>query len=154
MRHFYEINDDYSKFKSYSLDPFPNCQMKKRITDNYRKRKNVLEPIKTIDCNGSVCETTRQRSDEYNEPLLLNTTKRWHSLETVRAVQEDQEQVGCEELIDKKSLGRNFIKSWLVGIFHSSNGLKSTTRNGSGLLLQQHQPPATIAAKLDKESIV
>lgn len=65
----------------------------------------------------------------------------------------DHEISGCEDLNDnsKKSLGRNIIKSWLVGIFQS-NGLKGSARNGSGILLQQ-QPP-TIATKPDKETSI
>lgn len=94
----YELNDEYSKFKSYSLDPFPDCQMKKRIPDIYRKRnEDATEPVKTIDCNGGIC-TQSQRSDHI--PLLVNTNrKRWHSLEMVRA-DTDHEISGCEDLID------------------------------------------------------
>lgn len=146
-----ELNDEYSKFKSYSLDPFPDCQMKKRVTDSYRNRMEDVEPTK-VDCNGGVCISQSQRSDHV--PLLVNTNrKRWHSLEMVRA-NADHEISGCEDLIDnsKKSLGRNIIKSWLVGIFQSSNGLKSSARNGSGILLQQ-QPP-TVATKPDKETSI
>lgn len=126
--------------------------MKKRNTDNYRKRiEDKMEPVK-VDCNGGVSISQSQRSD--HTPLLVNTNrKRWHSLETVRA-DVDHEISGCEDLIDnsKKSLGRNIIKSWLVGIFQSSNnGLKSSTRNGSGILLQQ-QP--TVATKPDKETSI
>lgn len=143
-----ELNDEYSKFKSYSLDPFPSCQVKKRVTDHYRKRmEDVNEPVK-VDCNGGV--SISQRSDHI--PLLVNTNrKRWHSLEMVRA-NADHEISGCEDLNDnsKKSLGRNIIKSWLVGIFQS-NGLKGSARNGSGILLQQ-QPPAV--AKPDKETSI
>lgn len=128
--------------------------MKKRNTDNYRKRsKDDAEPVKA-DCNGGVSISQSQRSDHI--PLLVNTNrKRWHSLEMVRAEEGDHEISGCEDLVDnsKKSLGRNIIKSWLVGIFHSSNnGLKSTARNGSGILLQQ-QPP-TAATKPDKETSI
>jgi len=139
----YELYDDYSKFKSYSLDPFPDCQIKKRATDNYRKRKivPVEEASKMIDCNGGIC-TTRQRSD--NEPLLVNTNnhKRWHSLETVRA--DADHDAGCEDIVDNHKnskslgLGRSNIKTWLVGWF-ASNGLKNNStppRNGSGILLQ------------------
>lgn len=151
----YELND--SKYKSYSLDPFPDCQMKKRLTDNFRKRNNDdddddTEPVKAIDCNGGICIPQSQRSDHI--PLLVNTNrKRWHSLEMVRA-DADHEISGCEDLIDnsKKSLGRNIIKSWLVGIFQSSNGLKASARNGSGILLQQ-QPP-TVVTKPDKETSI
>jgi hypothetical protein len=128
--------------------------MKKRVSDTFRKRKDDIaessEP--KIDCNGGVCISQSQRSDHI--PLLVNTNrKRWHSLETVRA-NADHEISGCEELIDnsKKSLGRSIIKSWLVGIFQSSNGLKSSARNGSGILLQQ-QPP-TVATKPDKETSI
>lgn len=144
-----ELNDDYSKFKSYSLDPFPDCQMKKRCTDVYRKRKEPEpEPVK-VDCNGI---SQSQRSDHI--PLLVNNRKRWHSLEMVRA-NADHEISGCEDLIDnsKKSLGRNIIKSWIVGIFQSSNGLKSSARNGSGLLLQP-QPPTVPNNKPDKETSI
>lgn len=146
-----ELTDEYSKFKSYSLDPFPSCQVKKRVTEHYRKRmEDVNEPVK-VDCNGGVSISQSQRSDHI--PLLVNTNrKRWHSLEMVRA-NADQEISGCEDLNDnsKKSLGRNIIKSWLVGIFQS-NGLKGSTRNGSGILLQQ-QPPA-VATKPDKETSI
>lgn len=64
----------------------------------------------------------------------------------------DHEISGCEDLVDnsKKSLGRNIIKSWLVGIFQS-NGLKSSARNGSGILLQQ---PPTVATKPEKETSI
>ena len=146
-----ELNDEYSKFKSYSLDPFPSCQVKKRVTDHYRKRmEDVNEPVK-VDCNGGVSISQSQRSDHI--PLLVNSNrKRWHSLEMVRA-NADHEISGCEDLNDnsKKSLGRNIIKSWLVGIFQS-NGLKGSARNGSGILLQQ-QPPA-VATKPDKETSI
>lgn len=151
----YELNDDYSKFKSYSLDPFPDCQTKKRATDNYRKRsEDATEPVKAIDCNGGLSISQSQRSDHI--PLLVNSNrKRWHSLEMVRA-DADHEISGCEDLIDnsKKSLGRNIIKSWLVGIFQSqsSNGMKSSARNGSGILLQQQMP--TVATKPDKETSI
>lgn len=143
--------------KSYSLDPFPvpNCQVKKRITDKFRKHRDnravhAAEPIvKTIDCNGITSRI--QRSD--HAPLLPNT-KRWHSLElsTVRGdAEHDESSSGCEELIDSKnkSLGRNIIKSWLVGIFQ---GGKNPAPNGSGGL------PTTNAIvcppKPDRESIV
>lgn len=134
-----ELNDEYSKFKSYSLDPFPDCQMKKRSTDSYRKRQEETDPVK-VDCNGGILCTQSQRSDHI--PLLVNTNrKRWHSLETMRA--DDREVSGCEDIVNnsKKSLGRNIIKSWIVGIFQSSNGPKSSVRNGSGILLQQQPPP-------------
>lgn len=143
--------DEYSKFKSYSLDPFPDCQMKKRCTDNYRKRQGneADEPVK-VDCNG-INISQSQRSDHI--PLLVNTNrKRWHSLEIVRA-DADHEISGCEDLVDnsKKSIGRNFIKSWLVGIFNP----KSSTKNGSSLLLQQQQQPQpTVATKPDKETSI
>jgi hypothetical protein len=151
----YELNDEYSKFKSCSLDPFPNCQMKKRVSDNFRKRivNDIAESSEPkVDCNGGVCISQSQRSDHI--PLLVNTNrKRWHSLETMVRANADHEISGCEELIDnsKKSLGRNIIKSWLVGIFQSSNGLKSSPRNGSGILLQQ---PPTVATKPDKETSI
>lgn len=146
----YELNDEYSKFKSYSLDPFPDCQMKKRCTDNCRKRQeDATEPVK-IDCNGGICISQSQRSDHI--PLLNTNRKRWHSLEMVRAGNADHEISGCEDLASKKSLGRsNIIKSWLVGIFQS-NGPKNSTRNGSGILLQQQLP--TVATKPDKETSI
>jgi hypothetical protein len=121
--------------KSYSLDPFPvqNNQVKKRITDKFRKRRDnraihAAEPVKPIDCNG-ITSRRIQRSD--HTPLLVNT-KRWHSLE-LNPMRPDGEHYesssGCEELIDnKKSLG--IIKSWLVGIFQGS---KNPAPNGSGL---------------------
>jgi hypothetical protein len=158
----FEMNEDVVSFKkSYSLDPFPvpDCQVKKRITDKFRKRK---EPIKTIDCNGGIASKT-QRSD--HEPLLVNTPKRWHSLElnTVRGdsaedAEHDENSSGCEELIDSKnkSLGRSILKSWLVGIFQGKES-KSSAPNGSGGLLhqQQQQSPANaITTKSDRESIV
>lgn len=136
----YELNDEYSKFKSYSLDPFPDCQMKKRLTDSYRKQhdfEETTEPTIKTDCNGGVNFSQSQRSDHI--PLLVNTNrKRWHSLEMVGSADVG----GCEEeLVDrnsKKSLGRSqMIKKWLVEFFQSSNGLKGSTRNGSGILLQQ-----------------
>lgn len=129
----YELNDEYSKFKSYSLDPFPECQMKKR-----KQRDESTEPTTTDCCNGGVNLSQSQRSDHI--PLLVSTNrKRWHSLEMVGSGGGTADVGGCEELVDrnsKKSLGRNMIKSWLVGIFQSSNGLKSSPRNGSGILLQ------------------
>jgi hypothetical protein len=129
--------------------------MKKRVSENFPKRKDdeIAESSEPkVDCNGGVCISQSQRSDHI--PLLVSTNrKRWHSLETVRA-NADHEISGCEELIDnsKKSLGRNIFKSWLVGMFHSSNGLKIAARNGSGILLQQ-QPP-TVATKPDKETSI
>jgi hypothetical protein len=160
----YELNDEHSKFKSYSLDPFPDCQTKKR-NENFRKRNNTdddddtMEPVnKAIDCNGGISKS--QRSD-HMVPLLVNANrKRWHSLEMVRGsgADVDHEISGCEDLIDdnsKKSLGRNIIKSWLVGIFQSStNGLKGSTRNGSGILLQQHHQPPSVATTDKETSIV
>lgn len=67
----------------------------------------------------------------------------------------DHEVSGCEDLVDnsKKSLGRNLIKSWIVGIFQSSNGPKSSVRNGSGILLQQ-QPPPHVTTQDKETSIV
>lgn len=164
------MNDDVVNFKkSYSLDPFPvpDCQVKKRITDKFRKRKDnrLVEPIKTIDCNGGIASKI-QRSD--HEPLLVNTPKpkRWHSLEldTVRCgsaaedAEHDENSSGCEELIDSKnkSLGRSILKSWLVGIFQGKE-TKSSAPNGSGGLLQQQQqqsPANAITTKSDRESIV
>lgn len=149
------MNDDYSKLRSYSLDPFPDCQMKKRCSDNFRKRKDIEPELIKIDCNGGACISQSQRSDHI--PLLHTNRKRWHSLEMVRA-NADHEISGCEDLIDnsKKSLGRNIIKSWgkswIVGIFQSSNGLKNSARNGSGLLLQQQSP--TVPNKPDKETSI
>lgn len=149
----YELNDEYSKFKSCSLDPFPDRQMNKHVSDTFRNRKpNATEPVKAIDCNGGISISQSQRSDHI--PLLVNTNrKRWHSLEMVRAPDVDHEISGCEDLIDnsKKSLGRNIIKSWLVGMWQSSNGLKSSPRNGSGILLQQTPPVPT---KPDKETSI
>lgn len=154
------MNDDHSNFKkSYSLDPFPvpDCQVKKRITDKFRKRKDnrIDEPIKTIDCNGGIASKI-QRSD--HEPLLVNTSKRWHSLEldTVRGgdAEHDESSSGCEELIDSKnkSLGRSILKSWLVGIFQGKD-TKNSAPNGSGLL-QQTPASNAITTKSDRESIV
>lgn len=153
----FELNEEFANFqKSYSLDPFPvqNNQVKKRITDKFRKRRDhravhATEPVKPIECNG-ITSRRIQRSD--HTPLLVNT-KRWHSLElnTVRADGEHYESSsGCEDLIDNKnkSIGRNIIKSWLVGIFQ---GGKNPAPNGSGL-------PTTNAiicpTKPDRESIV
>jgi hypothetical protein len=135
-----ELNEEYSKFKSYSLDPFPDCQMKKRVTDSFRKHKKTNETTETstkTDCNGGVKISQSQRSDHV--PLLVSTNrKRWHSLEIVgSSCNADID--GCEELVDrnsKKSLGRSqVIKKWLVEFFQS-NGLKNSTRNNSGILLQ------------------
>lgn len=165
----FELNDDLSNFKkSYSLDPFPvpDCQVKKRITDKFRKRKDHNrkdEPIKTIDCNGGIASKI-QRSD--HEPLLVNTSKRWHSLEldTVRGVSEgdaEHDENGCEELIDSKnkSLGRSILKSWLVGIFQGGggggkDGSKNSAPNGSGGLLQPTPASNSFPTKTDRESIV
>ena len=137
----YELNDDYSKFKSYSLDPFPDCQMKKRIIDPYRKQHSNYEETTEpkMDCNGGVNISQSQRSDHI--PLLVSTNrKRWHSLEMVGS-SGGANVGGCEELVDrnsKKSLGRSqMFKTWFVGIFQSTNGLKGSARNGSGVLLQQ-----------------
>lgn len=148
----YELNDEYSKFKSYSLDPFPECQMKKRNTDTYRNQRNddeeTNEEIKKTDCNGGVNISQRSSDKLDHIPLLVNTNrKRWHSLEMVGS---GADVGGCEELVDrnsKKSVKSNMIKSWLVGIFSSNNGLKGSTRNGSGILLQQ---PTTIANQITK----
>jgi hypothetical protein len=134
-----ELNEEYSKFKSYSLDPFPDCQMKKRVTDSFRKHKKTNETTETstkTDCNGGVKISQSQRSDHV--PLLVSTNrKRWHSLEIVgSSCNADID--GCEELVDrnsKKSLGRQVIKKWLVEFFQS-NGLKNSPRNNSGILLQ------------------
>lgn len=127
--------------------------MNKHVSDTFRNRKpNATEPVKAIDCNGGISISQSQRSDHI--PLLVNTNrKRWHSLEMVRAPDVDHEISGCEDLIDnsKKSLGRNIIKSWLVGMWQSSNGLKSSPRNGSGILLQQTPPVPT---KPDKETSI
>lgn len=152
------MNEEYANIqKSYSLDPFPvpDCQMKKRITENFRKRKheNSDEPLKTIDCNGGIASRV-QRSDHI--PLLVNT-KRWHSLEldTVRADADHEESSGCEELIEsKKSLGRNFLKS-IAGFFNGSNA-KNSTQNingGGGGLLQQPSSAISRRKTNDKESI-
>lgn len=159
------MSDDHTNFKkSISLDPFPvpDCQVKKRITDKFRKRKDNIrkdEPIKTIDCNGGLDSSKFQRSD--HEPLLVNTSKRWHSLEldTMRSgscggaidAEHDENSSGCEEIIDKK-LGRNILKSWLVGIFHGKDA-KSSAPNGSSGLLQQ-SPASNAINKSDRESIV
>ncbi len=153
------MNDEFVNFqKSYSLDPFPvpTCQVKKRITDKFRKRRDsrivhAAEPIvKTIDCNGSIASRI-QRSDHHT-PLLVNT-KRWHSLElTVRGdAEHDESSSGCEELIDNnknKSLGRSILKSWLVGIFQ---GGKNPPANGNN----NEQSNAIVCPKKpDRESIV
>jgi hypothetical protein len=165
----FELNEDFNFQKSYSLDPFPlqpaETTIKKRITENFRKRKHTNgdntddygDQLKKIDCNGTITTSSSriQRSDHV--PLLVNT-KRWHSLETVRADAEHEESTGCEELIDsnKKSLGRNILKS-LVGIFHGSSNAKNSTQNGSSGLLQQQQTSAinrkTAAADQKDQSI-
>jgi hypothetical protein len=133
--------------------------MKKRKSDTYRNQRNdddeTTEPaIKTAaDCNGGVNISQSQRSDHI--PLLVNTSrKRWHSLEMMGRSGAGANAGGCEELVDrnsKKSLGKNW--TWLVGIFQSSNGLKSSARNGSGILLQ----PVTVTnqkTKPEETSIV
>lgn len=180
--HSCELNDDHSKFKSYSLDPLPDCQLKKRgvsemyrhkqrekdINDDYEETVGSKTKIATkalmMDCNGDFNASQSQRSDHI--PLLVSTNqKRWHSLEMVRAA--DTNAIGgCEDYIDdrnsKKSLGRNIIKSWLVGFFSSSNGLKgsstgSAAKNGSGLLIQsqsQQPPTVTTITKPDKETSI
>jgi hypothetical protein len=168
------LNDDHSKFKSYSLDPLPDCQLKKRgvseiyrhkprekdINDDYEEKNGSKTKIATtkalmMDCNGDFNASQGQRSDHI--PLLVSTNQKrqWHSMEMVRAA--DTNAIGgCEDYIDdrnsKKSLGRKYLKSWLAGFgfFSSSNGLKgsstgSAARNGSGILIQsQSQQQPTV----------
>jgi hypothetical protein len=157
-----EMNEDYANFqKSYSLDPFPvpECQVKKRVTAEYRKRQNAeqeepLEPT-IVDCNGGI--TSRiQRSDHI--PLLINT-KRWHSLELKPVGSDDgehgEESSGCDELIaSKKSLKNRlgFKKPSWFGRFRVGSGNKNAAQNGSGLL--QQQSSAITTSMSDKESIV
>lgn len=147
------LNDDSTNYhKSHSYDPIPesNCQVKKRFTDKIRNRRDnraihSTEPtVKTIDCNNGGIPSRTQRSDIIP---LLNTSKRWHSANEVR-----KDESGCEELIDRnnKSLGRNFIKSWLVGIFQGNKNPAPNGSNGGGL-------PANAfdcTSKPDRESIV
>lgn len=132
--------------------------MKKRITDKFRKQRDnravhaAEQNVKTIDCNG-ITSRRIQRSD--HTPLLVNT-KRWHSLElnTLRSDGEHYESSsGCEELIDSKnkSLGRNIIKSWLVGIFQGGkNSTPTNGSNGGGITSNAIVCPS----KPDRESIV
>lgn len=187
----YELNDDYSKFKSYSLDPFPDCQLKKRTSGIATRNNEHVQSIHDddddhdestriattkalmLDCNGDINAASQsQRSDHI--PLLTNTNrKRWHSLEMVRCATADNAIGGCEDYnIDdrnsKKSLGRNILKSWLVGLFNpSSHGLRGSSaatsaRNGSGILLPQSQQvhpvqqplPTVTASKPDKETSI
>lgn len=177
--HSCELNDDHSKFKSYSLDPLPDCQLKKRgVSEVYRPKQRekdnesigsktrIATKALMMDCNGDINASQSQRSDHI--PLLVSTNqKRWHSLEMVRYAADTNAMGGCEDYIDdrnsKKSLGRNILKSWLVGLFtSSSNGLKgssrdSAARNGSGILIQsQSSQPPTVATmtKPDKETSI
>lgn len=170
------MNDEHSKFKSYSLDPLPDSHLKKREIYRHKQREKDIDDYESpagsktriatkalmMDCNGDFNASQSQRSDHI--PLLVSTNqKRWHSLEMVRCA--DTNAIGgCEDYIDdrnsKKSLGRNKLKSWLVGFIHSSsNGIKglsgSTARNGSGILIQSpsQQPPTTIT-KPDKETSI
>lgn len=108
-----------------------------------------------LDCNGELNAVASQSQRSDHIPLLTNTNrnKRWHSLEMVRCVAStgDNNAIGgCDEDYkddrnSKKSLGRNIIKSWLVGLFNpSSNGAlrgsqTTSTRNGSGMLLPLSQ---------------
>lgn len=123
-----------------------------------------------LDCNGDINAASQsQRSDHI--PLLNTNRKRWHSLEMVRCGTANNAIGGCEDYIDdrnsKKSLGRNILKSWLVGLFNSSsNGLRGSTtsaRNGSGVLPPQSQvhpspqplpTPVTTITKPDKETSI
>lgn len=133
--------------------------MKKRKTDNFRKRKEKSEVTTMIksDCNGGINATRCQRTD--NIPLLnTSNTKRWHSLETVRA---DDTSDGCDvDLNEKKSLGHNNKiiirgKSWLAmfgGLFQNGNQQASLRHNGSSILLETSSPALPPKSTQDHKS--
>lgn len=88
---------------------------------------NQIVPYKHLNnnCNGSVgiedpnCPLLfRQASLNSPHDETMMHTKRWRSLEAIGAGVDDYMQ-------SKKTLNRNSIKSWLVGLFHG-NGFRSS----------------------------